>query len=340
MKIKRIKISTIIIFFMCTTVTVFSLAIVSYYNNLKFMMLESEVFYSRDVKSFIMESENYEKTIDYKWTNELSNSDYILYKKNIVSNQQVSAVYTKGQTYMPPILKGNYFTESDMNDKKGVAIVGKEILKSLYNKEKYTFMDDELDIIGILGYENKSSIYDNMILINLPYVINKTGIDGMYLIDGIDNSTNIKSLIDEKLEECSIYEQDNNELSNKIYVNDNSGYKQIFICLIVIMILTSFSVSLIWISDKKDSIAVKKLIGVKDIRIISDTLIEYVKYSSISAIIGIVIIMILNCLTSINININLEIVVKSYLLTFIITIIIAIPSLLKSLKGNISTLMR
>ena len=106
------------------------------------------------------------------------------------------------------------------------------------------------------------------------------------------------------------------------------------------MILTSFSVSLIWISDKKDSIAVKKLIGVKDIRIISDTLIEYVKYSSISAIIGIVIIMILNCLTSINININLEIVVKSYLLTFIITIIIAIPSLLKSLKGNISTLMR
>ena len=227
-----------------------------------------------------------------------------------------------------------------MNDKKGVAIVGKEILKSLYNKEKYTFMDDELDIIGILGYENKSSIYDNMILINLPYLINKTGIDGMYLIDGIDNSTNIKNLIDKKLEGCNIYEQDNNELSNKIYVNDNSGYKQIFICLIVIMILTSFSVSLIWISDKKDSIAIKKLIGVKDIKIIGDTLIEYVKYSSISAIVGIVIVMILNCLTSIKINVNLEIVVKSYLLTFIITIIIAIPSLLKSLKGNISTLMR
>lgn len=162
----------------------------------------------------------------------------------------------------------------------------------------------------------------------------------MYLIDGIDNSTNIKNLIDKKLEGCNIYEQDNNELSNKIYVNDNSGYKQIFICLIVIMILTSFSVSLIWISDKKDSIAIKKLIGVKDIRIIGDTLIEYVKYSSISAIVGIVIVMILNCLTSIKINVNLEIVVKSYLLTFIITIIIAIPSLLKSLKGNISTLMR
>ena len=89
MKIKKIKISAIIIMFMCTTVTVFSLAIVSYYNNLKFMMLESEAFYSKDIKSFIMESENYEKTIDYKWTNELSNSDYILYKKNIVSNQPV-----------------------------------------------------------------------------------------------------------------------------------------------------------------------------------------------------------------------------------------------------------
>ena len=60
----------------------------------------------------------------------------------------------------------------------------------------------------------------------MPYLINKTGIDGMYLIDGIDNSTNIKNLIDKKLEGCNIYEQDNNELSNKIYVNDNSGYKQ------------------------------------------------------------------------------------------------------------------
>ena len=128
-----------------------------------------------------MESENYEKTIDYKWIEELSNSDYILYKKDIVSNQQVSAVYTKGKTYIPPILKGNYFTESDMNDKKGVAIVGKEILKSLENA---------ITVVALFEGEDVSTTFDKINMISRNFNSKENSIDTVTLVEN-NNLVNV-----------------------------------------------------------------------------------------------------------------------------------------------------
>lgn len=70
----------------------------------------------------------------------------------------------------PPVLTGRFFRPEDFKNDRPIALIGKNLKDILVIKDnkKYIFYDDNYyEVIGIMGYKNKSSIYDNRFVVNL-----------------------------------------------------------------------------------------------------------------------------------------------------------------------------
>lgn len=172
-----------------------------------------------------------------------------------------------------PILTGTFFDENHLQSSDKFAVVGKNIYDysvTYLDQSPIIYFDTQpYKVIGVLGYENRTSDYDDTIYINLSSLLanEKYVADGEYIIDYTAKSNNrydeiIASVLQNQPSEATIMQvaMDKYIPSVTDVLEDNSVINLLAISLVMVL-LTSFSVTLEWIDKRKKEIAVRKQLG-------------------------------------------------------------------------------
>ena len=252
----------------------------------------------------------------------------------------INAVIIKGETGDTPMISGRYFEEKDFNCGKRVAVIGQSQKDRIVdiNGKKYVFLyNKQYEVIGIMGYHIISPI-DDMILVNMDSLeISDNVTYKKLIIDGEKDFTTTKDEVLQKLKNAGIslsqIDVGVTGVSQIIStaIQDNILYLLVFICYI----LSSVSISFEWIIRKRQLIAIKRLVGVSNKRLIAELFFAY----SVHAIAGIIIglswyVFIYNG----NLSINLLFYMTAS--TFVCGWLITIPAILKMLRISVSEVMR
>ena len=192
---------------------------------------------------------------------------------------------------VPPIYQGKFFSVNDFSKDIPVAIVGKDLLKSLElkgNEKYFIFEDKPYKVVGLMGYKNKESLYDNRFIINLNSAISNEDIFKkdlnvtMWKFDNIDKSpqdsiNNIykKLKVKDKNFRISINNSsgDYNPLMDAIGIYKSAIF--ILIIFVLVLFLNVVNISSFWVLDMKKEIGVRKALGGTNKSIIFKILCKY-----------------------------------------------------------------
>lgn len=172
-----------------------------------------------------------------------------------------------------PVLRGAFFDANHLESPDRFAVVGKNLLDSGVEDLEQTpviyFDTQPYEVIGVLGYADRSSDYDDAIYINLSslWANEKYVVDGEYIIDYADASSGNFHQIRESALRDSPSEATILQVAMDRYVpsvanvlEDDSVIHLLLISLGMVL-LTSFSVTLEWIEKRKREIAIRKQLG-------------------------------------------------------------------------------
>ncbi|GKX67745.1 ABC transporter permease [Inconstantimicrobium mannanitabidum] len=173
------------------------------------------------------------------------------------------------------ILKGRFFTKEEMESKAKTVVIGKDVVSQTIKEGDKTYIlcgQDKYEVIGVVGKENASTLYDDIVLYNL-----------INLADSKENIGSIEWKID-----SNVYNV--NELRNIISTYDDSHllkgafYKmppalkdslkyntQMFISTVLIGIavfLGLVQATVYWIENLKLEIGIRKKCGARDFQIL------------------------------------------------------------------------
>lgn len=97
-----------------------------------------------------------------------SSFDYMLSSKGVYFNGDFNYSYN--------ILEGRFFTKEDMDSTENLAIIGKNIIEYtiIENNQRYLKQGNEkYKVIGIIGKNNLSTRYDDLVLYNLNSILSR-----------------------------------------------------------------------------------------------------------------------------------------------------------------------
>ncbi|MGO1469836.1 MAG: ABC transporter permease [Tissierella sp.] len=230
-------------------------------------------------------------------------------------------IYIKGKYDSPPMLKGRFLKESDFFKKQNLAVIGKNSLKDIYDKngKEYVHIDDkEFEIIGVMGYKT-DTILDNMKVINMDS-LSKNYENRIHILDnysknmGFRSQKNIKQI--EKLFEdnnSAIEILDINPIGADRLLKTNINISIVFTLLLICFLLCNYTISIAWIEHHIKGIGIMKLVGWTDRNIKHYFYTRFILYSIIGMFLGLV----LSLILSIEIKDNLTIL---YTLLFNLTL--------------------
>jgi len=171
-------------------------------------------FISRDALFFsIREMSSEEHNLDMSDTSSISNSDMTqpsatnisseetefaineLLKScsggNVFLSSQISnsrAIYYTGNTELPPLVSGRFFSSEDSLATVKIAVIGKNLQNDTWVDEstKKTFItafDQPYEVIGVIGMESVSTI-DDLVYVPFGSVSGEAQISGRFCLDG------------------------------------------------------------------------------------------------------------------------------------------------------------
>lgn len=184
-----------------------------------------------------------------------------------------TALWSKEEVTNRPILEGSFFTLEQMQSAEQYAVVGKSVYEkqvTLVNGTPVIYFDTlPYTVVGVLGYENKQSDYDDAFYINLSSLMTSTRneADGEYIIDYTGKSANRYESIVETLrfsfdEETTIMQVALNKYIPSVtdVLSDDTVIEFLMISMLMVLV-SSFSVTLEWIERRKSEIAIRKQLG-------------------------------------------------------------------------------
>ncbi|WP_242142787.1 MULTISPECIES: ABC transporter permease [unclassified Bacillus cereus group] len=285
MFLKRLKMSSFLIilfsgisFFLSISVSSIQSIFIQNNQNNDFVTSESVKFSIKQEEGILSNN------MDLSFLKELSD-DFLLYKEYPVSDSK--AIIFKGKKQPnPPIFKGRYFNEQDIKDNKKVAVIGKNILKEAIreNNNIYIFHENEkFLVIGILGYKDKNSMWDNYYYVNLSSLIKNTStffIEGTYILDAENQTNEVFENLKKKIESSGhiqLTRIDDSRFESPITLLLNDQRLNILVICVVLLalILNTVSITSHWINYKKQEIAVRKTVGGTNWQIGRKILLEY-----------------------------------------------------------------
>lgn len=346
------SIYTIIVFL---TITIFSALSISTFQSILTDNITNGNYKSESAKSFNLIGVDKISKEDFIKSVESTPNIYI--EKNSLNPGAYSgkAIYfTEAQKVIPNMISGKYFTRDNITSNEPVAIVGKDVAKDAKEKngEKYfEYENVEYKIIGVMGYENRSSVCDLQFIINLNSYIKNTPIslsESNYLIDSVDANETFNIFI-EKLK--NIDSEINYELlpinGSKTLMNsilsEGLNIFALFAVMIFLIFINVFNITLQWIERKKKAIGIKKALGGTNFKISCEIIGEYQILALGSFLLGTFLYIAIIKLKVISIF-NADIYLVSTLLTFIfsslIALIVSILAIIKALKIPPSIIMK
>jgi putative ABC transport system permease protein len=187
--------------------------------------------------------------------------------------------FKKNPMVIPSMISGDYFTETNFTSSEPAAIVGKDVLKTAkkINGNKYfAYENVQYKIIGVMGYENRSSLCDLEFIINLNAYIQNTPSSlstSNYLID---SNVNAKETFNTFITNLKNINPDINykNISNKgsktlidTFISQGLNTLIIFSVMLFLIFINVFNITLQWIERKKKTIGIKKALGGTNFRI-------------------------------------------------------------------------
>lgn len=210
-------------------------------------------------------------------------------------NTTLRQIYFNSDYVNIPMESGRFFKRDDFIKGNNVAVVGKNLLEIIYQKDGKNYIqtnDTELAVIGVCGYK-EANFYDNFIFVNMLSDMPSEKTD--YVIDflsGIDlNEANaitadhIRSLREKNINVGQRTTVDSNYIEN---IMPNADTNFWFIILIVASFLCLIVASVQWVNAKKKEICIKRLLGSPIGTVNKELSIRYMLIVGISILTGIV----------------------------------------------------
>ncbi len=332
MKIKNDEKILIFIFIIIST---FSLIISAYLTESYEIEYLSQGYYSNNVEYFYCKNKD-----DFNIDNIYKNQEDIIIFKELSINNDIRGIYYKGNIEKPNMKSGRFFEKTDFDEDKHYAVIGLNFTEGILEKDniQYVIYDGiKYEVIGIMGYNRESKI-DRACFINLDDSL--CAKEGAFAIDGTSKNKVNKML--ENIQNNYSINLINREKNGIDRFFKTEGFNIILIILVLcVLILTTVSVSLYWVEKRKRKIAILRLVGYNDKRIIKVIFFRYLFLEHISIFIGFLIGNIIIISQNYNISsIIWNILILSYVLVNLTCIVIVITPIRKALKLNINSLLR
>jgi hypothetical protein len=184
--------------------------------------------------------------------------------------------------YIDPVnmLEGRFFTAEETAEKRNkTVVVGKEI----YNKyvtfdeegKAYYYCDDldtNLEVIGVMGKEDRETALDFLVITTLKYANEKLGPEGNYVLDAKDASTAKEledAFIEHSRETANAYSY---KYSPRITVEAPTD---MLLMLLIIIIINATVFCFYYVSKQGHIHGVKKIIGYSKLMILTDTFFDF-----------------------------------------------------------------
>ncbi|MEJ6951349.1 hypothetical protein [Natronospora cellulosivora (SeqCode)] len=258
---------------------------------------------------------------------------------------KMKAIYKKGSYDYLPIVSGRFFEEIDFHQDKPLAVIGQNRIEDVTYQDgnKYIMVNGELyHIIGVLGYA-RPTILDEQIIVNANTYISEERIRTL-LIDSVSSGRNANQEIYYQLENL-LYKYTGDLSAIKQLeirtegldrrVSDSLKSNYIYILAIISYFLSSIILSFEWINNQKRKIAVKRLIGWTDIRLIIDIYKSYFLYTLIALILTFTLILVMGIEIS-----QLRSYIVIFVFILITVVILTIPAIYKILKISVAEVLR
>ncbi|MCR1935422.1 ABC transporter permease [Clostridium tepidum] len=333
---------------------------IGYVNKIYEMMLEANNFKTENNIIFMFNKENL-KTEDL-----IKAFNKIKLEKNIILTHEAGKVFIPGAAqvgiyfngvYKNPynLLEGRFFTKEDFKDNSKIAVIGKNLLSNVEEKDgkKYIYRgNEEFLVIGVIGKENRETQYDYRIFYNLN--IDLQDKDTAYLkqrwiLDSITkNKNSLKDILN------SINKNNGEDFIKTIYENNpisplkaaiyNSQFLLFnFFIIIMCIIVSLIRATVYWIEKISLEIGVRKLYGASNLNIVAYIVKRYLIISGFALICSLALqrlLLFIDIFRIQNDTLNIFNIIGSLIFILIIGIIFICTSIVNINKVEISQLIK
>ena len=275
-------------------------ATISFFTASTIYIIEDSIKEGFEKNNFINQ-DSIKLKIDFKEDKEIDSSilnlkeDYFLMKEDVEEFNSYG-VYFKGKLKrIPPIKEGRFFLEDDFNKNERLAVIGKGLLEDTTeeNGERYYYIKNNYyKVIGVLGDEKKTTVYDYNAYVNLDSLINDDSFNlhGEFILDAGSRSKDILKDIEKQYKENGVNIEEINKQSHssilKLIKEDYISSVIHIIKVLLILILSILLVTNFWIKDKSEEIGVRRAIGASKLRVSLVILKELITVNIVSFILG------------------------------------------------------
>jgi putative ABC transport system permease protein len=196
--------------------------------------------------------------------------------------------YNYEKNMQVPMMSGRFLNKNDFGKNKPLIVIGKDMKDEVIveNGESYINYNNEMyKVIGIMGYNNRSSILDNTFYINLDYFLSKYKnlqiINSPWLLDGkVDETETLFNDLNKDLNSNNKVNLTKTEVDRAESSISKALYNRKFtiITMIVTMLvigLNIFNITYNYIANKRKEIGIKKALGGINFMIALDIICEF-----------------------------------------------------------------
>lgn len=243
---------------------------------------------------------------------------------------------------LPSLLEGNFIPKNYM-DVKNIIVIGKDLVNYcniINNKKYYEVKEKNYEVIGVMGYQNRTSVFDKTYFTNYDFNTNDLNSDRLYL--SIYSNYNKEYKVKQIMQEINSLGDFNCKISDNIdnqeVINDRVSSTEELLMLII-FIITILMISNFWITKKSKEISISKMYGATEKNITFSNSIEYICCIIIGMILGLVIYYIMSELPFLYQKMNLSIVFyktnvyKTLIIELLISIVLVILVISKKTIG-------
>lgn len=202
------------------------------------------------------------------------------------------AVYFKGDLPHPTMISGRFFTQEELDSNAPVAVIGSLVERNIIErdgKKYYSYQGVNYEIIGYMGREGETTDLDLLSWINMGAYFERGSTNGSFFVDteSEDETTavvnNFLNILPEKVREKTV------EISHDRKLRTISYFTQVIYQYVFVAIIINIAIVSVYYIDKRMYIiAVKKLVGASFASIATDIIAEYVSFSSIGVVVGLI----------------------------------------------------
>lgn len=248
----------------------------------------------------------------------------------------------------PTMLQGEFFNKEDFNSDK--IVIGKNMSKLISkknNKSYISFGGKDREVIGIMGSKTRKTAFDDTFYIN--NLLSNEVKEGSIIISGknVDKNIDIIRREFEKIDNSSTIQAEEvngfeSPLGTVLY--KNKYVIIIFVLLIGTLLLNIVNTTNYYVLNKKKEIGIKKLLGRTKFKIGLEIILEYLYIAIgaffLSTIVYNIIILLRIFPMELGLKFDFIIGLFSLILILILAIIVAIPSIIKSNRVSISSIIK